>query len=317
MDIASVKHVLRGPMIPVITNLNDDLSVDARAIRTNVNYLIEHGIVTGNGVLLAVGAGGDFSMLTLDERKLAATAIVDAAAGRVPVILGAQDTNVDVMVQLAQHAEAIGAYGIQISTPYYYPPSDDDALRVFRKVHDATTTVAIMAYNTYWHDYDFPFSVLDELCEMERIVSLKWARPDNGVPYLKGLARYAERLAIVDNAGMIVMNHMFGGTGYITHLATIWPECDLAIWHDLEAGNYHAAHERIMRTLWPWREFRGKMARATSGEAPPVRAALEMVGRPGGPSRIPSRALNAAERDELRSLLIQIGAPVTGEKVTA
>ena len=32
----------------------------------------------------------------------------------------------DVMVQLAHHAEAIGAYGIQISTPFYYPPSDDD-----------------------------------------------------------------------------------------------------------------------------------------------------------------------------------------------
>ena len=57
-----------------------------QAIQTNVNYLIEHGIVTGQGVLLAVGAGGDFSMLTLEERKLAAKAIVDAADGRVPVI---------------------------------------------------------------------------------------------------------------------------------------------------------------------------------------------------------------------------------------
>ena len=188
----------------------------------------------------------------------------------------------DAMLKLAHHAEEVGAYGLQISTPYHYPPSDEDALNVFRKVHDATSSIAIMAYNTFWRDYDFPFSVLDELCELERIGSLKWARPDNGTPYMRGLLHYADRLAIVDNAGMIVMNHMFGGTGFITHLDTIWPENDLAIWKDLEAGRYHEAQRRISETLWPWREFRGKMARATSGEAPPVRAALELVGRPGG-----------------------------------
>ena len=41
---------------------------------------------------------------------------------------------------------------------------------------------------------DRAFEVLDQLCELERIVALKWARPDNGVPYMKGVARYAERL---------------------------------------------------------------------------------------------------------------------------
>jgi len=309
MDTDQVKQQLRGPMIPVITNFNADLTIDTAAIRQNVDYLIEHGIVTGQGVLLAVGAGGDFNMLTPDERKLAALTIVEAADGRVPVVVGAQDTNVNVMLDMARYAEDIGAYGIQISTPYYYRPSDDDALRVYRAVHGATSTIAIMAYNTFWHDYDFPFPVLDELCELERLVALKWARPNNGAPYMRGLARYADRLAVVDNGGMAVMNHMLGGTGYITHLATIWPECDLGIWQQLEAGDYRAAQDRIMATIWPWRDFRRKMARRTSGEAPPVRAGLELVGRPGGPSRLPSRSLNAEERNELRSLLQQIGAP--------
>jgi dihydrodipicolinate synthase/N-acetylneuraminate lyase len=309
LDISQAKQLFRGLMIPVITNFNNDLTIDAAAIRQNVDYLIEHGIVTGQGVLLAVGAGGDFNMLDPTERKLAAHTIVEAVGGRVPVIVGAQDTNVNVMIEMARYAESIGAEGIQISTPYYYRPSDDDALRVYRAIHDATSTIAIMAYNTFWHAYDFPFSVLDQLCELERIVSLKWARPDNGTPYMRGLARYADRLAVVDNGGMAVMNHMMGGTGYITHLATVWPECDLGIWKQLEAGKYRVAQERIMETMWPWRDFRGKMARRISGEAPPVRAALELVGRPGGPSRLPARALNSEERNDLRLLLQQIGVP--------
>jgi 4-hydroxy-tetrahydrodipicolinate synthase len=309
MDIGQVKKTLRGPMIPVITNFNADLSIDVAAIRENVDYLIEHGIVTGQGVLLAVGAGGDFNMLTPDERKLVARTIVEATAGRAPVIVGSQDTNVNVMLDMARYAEAIGAFCIQVSTPYYYRPSDDDALRVFRAVHDATSTIGIMAYNTFWHDYDFPFPVLDQLCELERVIALKWARPDNGGPYQRGLARYADRLAVVDNGGVAVMNHMLGGVGYITHLATIWPEGELAIWRELETGAYRAAQDRIMAAAWPWQDFRAKMARRTSGEAPPVRAGLDLVGRPGGPSRLPSRSLDAGERDELRALLQQIGVP--------
>lgn len=309
MDIQTVKQTLRGPMIPVITHFKDDLSVDEAAIKEEVNYLIDHGIVTGQGVLLAVGAGGDFNMLNPDERKQAAKAIVDAADGRVPVIVGAQDTNVNVMIDMARFAEELGAYGIQFSTTYYYQPSDDDALRLYKTIHEKTSKIAIMAYNTFWHDYDFPFAVLDELCDLERLVALKWARPDNGVPYMQGVARYADKLAVVDNGGMWVMNHLLGGTGFITHLATIWPEHDLAVWHLLEAENYKAAQEKIMAVNWPWQAFRGKMAERTSGESPPVKAALELVGRHGGASRLPARALNQEERSELRNLLIDIGVP--------
>lgn len=311
MDIQEVKQMLRGPMIPVITHLNDDLSVDVETIKTEVEYLVEHGITTGQGVLLAVGAGGDFNMLTVDERKMAAKAIVDGAAGRVPILVGAQDTNVNVIIEIARYAEEIGAYGIQFSSTYYYQPSDEDVLRLFRTVHDASSKIAIMAYNTYWHAYDMPFDVIDALCELERIVSLKWARPNNGVPYMQGVARYANRLAVVDNAGMAVMNHMLGGTGFITHLATIWPEHDLAVWKLLEARDYVNAQKKIMAANWAWSEFRGKMAARTSGESPPVKAALDIIGRHGGPSRLPSRALDETERDELRQVLKSIGVPNT------
>ena len=76
-------------MIPVITNFNQDLSVDHASIRENVNYVIDRGIVLGQGVLLAAGAGGDFPMLSLQERKDVAQTIVETAAGRTPVLIGA------------------------------------------------------------------------------------------------------------------------------------------------------------------------------------------------------------------------------------
>ncbi len=63
------------------------------ALRRHVEYLIEGGIVRGNGMLLAGGAAGDFSTMTFEERVQVAETVVDTAAGRVSVAMGAQTTS--------------------------------------------------------------------------------------------------------------------------------------------------------------------------------------------------------------------------------
>lgn len=309
MDIAEVKQVLRGPMIPVLTSLKDDLSVDHDAIADEVRTLVERGIRKGQGVLLAVGAGGDFPILSLEERKDVARTIVEAADGRVPVVVGGQDTDPAVSIAMARHAEEIGAYGIQLAPAYYYESTDEDCQRYFQAVHDATRTAAIMIYNTWWEGYNMSLEQVGRLAELERSVSLKWSTPVGAKPYLQGVAAMADRLAVIDNQGLQVMNHMLGGTGYITHLATIWPEHDLAVWSLMEAGDYRAAQQKLTAANWPWLDFRLKMWKRSGSESPTVKAALELCGRRGGPTRPPARALNDQERGELGDLLQRIGVP--------
>ena len=311
MDIQRVKQTLRGPMIPVVTNFNDDMSIDHAGIRENVRYVIDHGVVKGNGVLLAVGAGGDFPMLSVEERKAVSRTIVEAAEGRTPVLVGAQDTNSTVTIEMARYAEEIGAYGVQFSPGYYYASSDGDCLRLFEAVHQATSKIAIMIYNTHWEGYDMSLRQLARLAELRRCVALKWSTPDSGT-YQRGVHQFADRMAVVDNQGLAVMNHMLGGTGFITHLCTVWPEHDLSVWQQLEAGNYVAAQQRITEVNWPWQEFRHRMWGRTAAESPVVSAALKIVGRPHGPSRLPTRELNNDEFAELREILKTIGVPGVG-----
>ena len=309
MNLTESQETLRGPMIPVITNLHDDLSIDHAAIAENVRYVVERGIVRGAGVLLAVGAGGDFPLLTVAERKATAKTIVEAAEGRTPVLVGAQDTNPAVSIEMARWAEEIGAYGVQMAPGFYYESSDEDCLRYFQAVHDATERIAIMIYNTYWEGYHMSLQQVSRLAELPRCTSLKWSTPSGGGEYLRGVHQFSDRLAVVDNQGLHVMTHLLGGTGYITHLATIWPEHDTEVWRLLEAGEYASAQRKISEANWPWSEFRGKMWKRTGSESPVVKASLEICGRPGGPSRLPTRSLNKEERTELERLLKNIGVP--------
>ncbi len=308
MNIAEVKQALRGPMVPVLTHYKSDLSIDHVSIRENVRTIVGRGLVRGQGVLLAGGAGGDFPMLTLEERKQVAKTILDAADGRTPVVVGAQDTNVSHSIEMARWAEEIGAYGIQLSATYYYQANEETTWRVFEAVHEATSHIVIMAYNTYWEGYDMPLDLVSRLAELPRCRSLKWSAPESS-RYQRGVAQFADTMAVVDNQGMYVMNHLLGGVGFITHLGTIWPEHELSIWKLLEGGDYAAAQRKVTDVTWIWNESYGRLCLATGAEGPGVKAALDLCGRPGGPSRLPVRAANDEERSALRAALRRIGVP--------
>ena len=116
-------------------------------------------------------------------------------------------------------------------------------------------------------------------------------------------------MAVVDNQGKYVTSHLLGGTGFITHLCSVWPEHEIAVWKLLEARDYVAAQQKVREVTWLWNESYGKLCAATGAEGPGVKAALELCGRPGGPSRLPVRAASDDERQELRAMLRRIGVP--------
>jgi dihydrodipicolinate synthase/N-acetylneuraminate lyase len=166
-----------------------------------------------------------------------------------------------------------------------------------------------MVYNTPWLvGYDLSFEMLDALADMDQILALKWAC-DNAHVFLRAIELFAGRLAIVDNMGLTVMAHMMGATGWITHLANIWPEHEVALWEQMDAGDYVGAQAEFQRVNWRWLDFRGKMARLTGGEANVVKAAYELIGRRGGPVRPPTRDMSPKHRAELKALFLEIGVP--------
>jgi dihydrodipicolinate synthase/N-acetylneuraminate lyase len=74
---------LTGCYVTVPTMFQDPGSeVDYAATQRNVRFLLEGGIRQGNGVLLAVGAAGDFSTMTFEERVRTAKTIYTTQVAR-------------------------------------------------------------------------------------------------------------------------------------------------------------------------------------------------------------------------------------------
>ena len=308
MDGSEAIKKLRGPVVPVITPFQDDLGLDLALLRDNIQFMLDRGFGMGNGVLLAGGAGGDFPMLTDEERRQVAQAIVNAAQGRVAVVVGCQHTSTALAIELAKYCEDIGAETIQLSPPYYYQHSEEDIFQFFRAVAEATN-IRIMVYNTHWEGFNIEPPFMARLAELPGVVAVKWDAPRPS-QYTRMMELFAHRLAFVDNGFGVIWNHLMGGTGYVTHLANFWPEHELNLWSLVEKGDYQTAKEELIKVNWPWRRFRGRIGRVKGTESHVVRAAVEITGRRAGPPRPPGRPLDDEEKADLRKLLIEMGAPV-------
>ena len=123
---------IKGVIVPMVTPLNPDETVDVGSLRRLVNYLIDNGV---HG-LWASGTTGEFANLPDAERVRAMEATVDETAGRVPVICNISSASTGMSVALASEVRELGMDGVALTPPYYYPDSQDELADHYRYAQD-------------------------------------------------------------------------------------------------------------------------------------------------------------------------------------
>ncbi|MDA8869950.1 4-hydroxy-tetrahydrodipicolinate synthase [Rhizobiaceae bacterium] len=134
--------MFRGSMPALVTPFKADGSVDENAFAD----LVEWQIQQGSHGLVPVGTTGESPTLTHDEHKRVVQLCVEVAAGRVPVIAGAGSNNTAASVEFVEHAEAVGADGVLVVTPYYNKPNQRGLIAHFEAVA-AASSLPLFIYN--------------------------------------------------------------------------------------------------------------------------------------------------------------------------
>jgi 4-hydroxy-tetrahydrodipicolinate synthase len=288
---------------------DEDLSLDLPAIRRHVRFLVEGGIRSGTGVLLAGGAAGDFSTMTFDERVHVAAAAVEAAEGQVPVVMGAQTTSTMELVRLAQAAENVGAEYIQVSPPYYFAHTEEDFFEYARAAAEAAD-IGLVIYNTFWTSMGVSDEMVERLHALPNVVGLKWAMPDMGfMEFEQVMTCFADKFSIIDNQMRFVTSHILGARGIEVHVANYWPEWAARIWDLLESSQYIEAQQELVRVAMPFMALWLELEQYTSGDGYLDKLCMELVGLDSSRCRPPTRDVRAAFRDKARTMLLECGVP--------
>ncbi len=310
MDRETARSRLSGCYVTIPTMFRDeDLEVDLPAIRRHVRFLIDGGIVTGAGVLLAGGAAGDFSTMSVEEREQVTEAVVEEANGRVPVVMGAQTTSTRELLRLVRAAERLGAEFIQVSPPFYFGHTEEDFHEFVLAAAEAAD-VGLVIYNTYWTSPSVSVKSVERLTGLPNVIGLKWSMPDRGHMEFENITtRFADRFSIIDNQMRFVISHMLGARGIEVHVCNYWPEWGVRLWNLLESHQYVDAQKELVEVAMPFMALWQEMEQYTSGDGYLDKLCMELVGLGSSRCRPPTRDIRERYRERVRQMLMQCGVP--------
>lgn len=133
---------IKGVVIPILTPLKSDESVDVPSLRRLTNYLIDNGV---HGIWVS-GTTGEFANLSDRERLVSIEAVVNEVAGRVPVIGNVSGASTQLSINMALEVQEMGLDGIAVTPPYYYPNAQDEVLDHYRHIRSRVGT-PLWVYN--------------------------------------------------------------------------------------------------------------------------------------------------------------------------
>lgn len=300
---------LVGHIAPMCTSFNADYSLNLNAFRKHVRYLLDHGFGTDKcGMLLVSGAAGEHPALSFDERQQLLETAVDEVKGHAPILFGATATHTMEAIRLARMAEKVGASGIQMSMPYYDPPTLEDTKAFYRELNDSVG-IGTMVYNTYSPAgcNMFDYRLIEFFLDLPRIAGIKWWAP-SGVQYDFCYARFAAEIPFYDNHIHEVYGMMNGAIGFTSHISVFWPEYAVKLWNLLKDRQYVEAQALVRKVRMPFYQLASEAWEHTSGDGIVDRIACRMMGLDVGPSRKPIRPCPPAIAERVKTYMHDVGA---------
>lgn len=135
-----------GIFAVMLTAFDEEGEIDLRAMRHMTNFLVESGV---HG-LVVLGSNGECPYISNRNRKNAVDFVVDACAGRVPVIVGINARGLDPALDMAVYAEEAGADGLLVALHRFYPLDEEAVLDFYRRLAEGTS-LPILYYNFPTH----------------------------------------------------------------------------------------------------------------------------------------------------------------------
>jgi len=283
----------------MITPMKADGAVDYDGAARLAEYLVTD--MRNDGLVIS-GTTGESPTTSDAEKDRLLRVVIEAVGDRVPVVAGVGTNDTAHTCELALAAEQAGATGLLVVTPYYNKPPQSGLVAHFTKVADVTGLPVLL--------YDIPgrsataieTDTLVRLAEHPRIVAVKDAKeqvlPTSEVMARTGLAYYCGDdpvnlpwLSIGACGFVSVHSHVIGD-----RLADM-----IEAYFSGRVADALAIHREVLPV------YRG-MTRAQG--AIMAKAALNMLGLPGGSSRLPLVDATPAQIEQLRQDLIAGGVKI-------
>jgi 4-hydroxy-tetrahydrodipicolinate synthase len=277
--------------------------IDEEGTRQHVEYLIESGV---HG-LVACGTSGEFIAMSNDERVAVTRIVVDAVAGRVPVLAGSGHYSTRHTIDLTQQAQEAGADAALVILPYYQRPPKSAILEHYRTV-SRSTDLPVWVYNNPLYAACEPLTPL-ELAELHQEGVIRGVKStiESVVPIHELLDMCGESFRTFYGTFQAPLEALLvGGHGWISGFPNFLTRDCVHMYDAVSTGRIEHA-KRIWSKLLPFRRLYSQQQLGPVSDLAIYRAGLDLMGQHGGFSRLPLQPLNDDQKATLRGLMARQG----------
>lgn len=230
---------LKGIIVPIVTPMNEDESVNTDELRRQIDRQIDAGI---HGIF-PFGTNGEGYILDFDDKKLVLETVIDQVAGRVPVYAGTGCISTKETIEQCKMAEAAGADILSVITPSFAKASQHELVEHYTKVAEAVPNMPIVLYNIPMRTGNAiePETVV-ELAKIDNIIGAKDSSGDwdNLSAYIE-LTKDLGFGVLSGNDALILKALKAGAKGAIAGCANVYPKNMVGIYENWAKGDLEAA----------------------------------------------------------------------------
>ncbi|KPX92572.1 MULTISPECIES: 4-hydroxy-tetrahydrodipicolinate synthase [Pseudomonas syringae group genomosp. 2] len=283
----------RGIIPALVTPFTADQQLDEQALRNLIENLLNAGV---HG-LFVLGTNGEFFTLSESEKLKIALITVEAAAGRVPVVVGTGAFATHEVIEMNKKMIDVGADALSIITPYFNAISQSELIKHYTAIADAAE-LPLMMYNIPAKTgMSIGIGAVATLSQHPQIKGIKDSAGNFDALVQMMQYRSDDFAVFAGTDSLIYWNLLAGGDGAIAATANAVPEVVMSIWNNFQSGNHEAARA-AQEALRPLRDA------FALGTMPVVlKTATQLLNVPVGPCRAPVQPLDAAALEKLQNLL--------------
>jgi 4-hydroxy-tetrahydrodipicolinate synthase len=307
---AFAREHLRGVWAATLTPFTPELELDEAGWRRNLRHWYRELGIAG---LFVNGKQGEFYAMTLEERKRAAELAVAEKGGG--VMVSCSDQSLDTVLELARHAQAVGADYIVVHTPllYFGAHTSDTLFNYYRHIAEQVD-IGIALWN---QPPDCGYLLEPQVClriaELPNVVAIKYSVPRETYA---GLTRMAGDKLIVSTSNEEEWLDNIVELGWRVYLCSTPPyllqtPADRRM-HEYTDLAFQGKIERA-RTV---RDSLSQVRRALKATRPAGKAAAhqkywqELLGQAGGTVRPPLLPLTEHEKAATRAAFEACGLKI-------
>ncbi len=222
--------LLNGVITAMVTPFNKDGSVNLEKMSNLTEFLISKGV----HCLYPLGTTGECLRISKEDRKAIAETVVRTANHRVTVYIHVGATTQEETIELAKHAEQIGADGIGVVTPNYFAVNDREMEEYFTTISDSLSSdFPIYLYGIpQCAANDLSFEVVQKIANRcKNVVGIKYSYPDL-LKMDKFLTINNDSFDVVPGTDRLFLSELaMGCSGVVSGISCVYPEPFVAVYN--------------------------------------------------------------------------------------